>query len=86
MALNDRLINEWTEQVKCPWPNLMLCSFIYLEMVKKTSENFRGMLDLKLVGELLINLYSKGNTKNFMFAVIQLHEFASKGKGNGSIK
>jgi hypothetical protein len=43
------------------------------------------MLDLKLVGGFMINLYSKWNTKNFMFAVIQLHEFASKRKGNGNI-
>jgi hypothetical protein len=44
------------------------------------------MLDLKLLGEFMINLYSKWNTKNFTFAVIQLHEFASEVKGNGSIK
>lgn len=43
------------------------------------------MLDLKLVGGFMINLYSKWNTKNFMFAVIRLHEFASKRKGNGNI-
>jgi len=39
------------------------------------------MLDLQLVNEFVINLYLKWNTKNFMFAVIQLHEFASKEKG-----
>jgi hypothetical protein len=46
----------------------------------------RGILDLKLVGKFMINLYSKWNAKNFMCAVIQLHKFASKGKENGSIK
>jgi hypothetical protein len=44
------------------------------------------MLDLKWVGEFMINLCSKWNTKNYMFTLIQLHEFASKGMGNGSIK
>jgi hypothetical protein len=42
------------------------------------------MLDLKLVGEFMMN-YSKWNIKNFMFALMQLHEFASRGKGNGNI-
>jgi hypothetical protein len=44
------------------------------------------MLDLKLVGEFMINLHAKWNTKNFVFGIIHLHEFASKGSGNGSIK